>query len=196
MFQRDAGITPDEQQTQPPAPRASTLNLQPWANEVGSAGDQGMQRERLIIALCIFLLLLPTFWYGFSLYKIKGSNSQLQDQQAQLQREAEPVIQARRQALDHLARINSLRSIAPYPDQLALMAKIAEVLPQDKSYIKDWDFQSGQLRITITSASDISTTFIVSVLQQAGSFRDVKALPGRDPKSVRFEMGVIGINHV
>ena len=195
MFQRDAGITPNEQQIQPPAPRVSSLNLQPWVNEVGSADDHGMQLERLIMALCILLLLLPTFWYGFSLYKIKSINAQLQGQQVQLQREAEPIMQARRQALDYLARINSLRAIAPYLDQLTLMAKIAEVLPQDKSYLKDWDFQSGQLKFTITSAGDISTTFLVSVLQLAGPFRDVKALPGRDPKSVRFEMGVIGLNH-
>jgi len=192
MFQRDAGIPPNEQQSQPPAPRVSPLNAQPWVNEAGSAGDQEMQLERLIIALGILLLLAPTFWYGFSLTKLQRSTAQLHGQQAQLQREAEPIMQARSQALDYLARINALRAIAPYPEQLALMARIAEVLPQDKSYIKDWDFQSGQLKITITSTSDISTTFLIGVLQQAGPFRDVKALPGRDPKSVMFQMDVSG----
>jgi len=192
MFQRDASITPGEQQTQPPAPRLSPLNLQPWVSETGSAGDQKMQLERLVMALCLLLLLLPTFWYGFSLYKLHSSIEQLQEQQATLQLEAEPIMQARSQALDSLARINVLRAIAPYPGQLALMEKIAEVLPQDKSYLKDWDFQAGQLKITVTSASDISTTFLISVLQQAGPFGDVKALPGRDPKSVTFQMDVIG----
>lgn len=190
MFQRDAGIPPSEQQSQPPAPRATTLNSQPWVNEIGSAGDQKMQLERLLIALGILLLLLPTFWYGFSFYKIQRSTAQLHDQLAQLQGKAEPIMLARSQALDYLARINALRAIAPYPEQLTLMAKIAQVLPQDKSYIKDWDFQSGQLKITITSTSDISTTSLIGVLQQAGSFRDVKALPGRDPKSVTLQMDV------
>lgn len=192
MFQRDAGITPNEQQTQPPAPRVSALNERPWVNEAGSADDKEMQLERLVIALGILLLLLPTFWYGFALYKVQRSAAQLHGQQAQLQREAMPITQARSQALDHLARINALRAIAPYPEQLALMAKIAQALPQDKSYIHDWDFQSGQLKVTITSASDISTTFLIGVLQQAGPFRDVKALPGRDPKSITFQMDVIG----
>lgn len=192
MFQRDAGITPGEQQNQPPAPRLSPLNLQPWVNEAGSADDQEMQLERLSIALGILLLLLPTLWYGFSLYKMQRSMAQLHEQQAQLQREAGPIAQARSQALDYFARINALRAITPYPEQLTLMAKIAEVLPQDKSYIKDWDFQSGQLKITITSTGDISTTFLIGVLQQVGPFRDVKALPGRDTKIVTFQMDVTG----
>ena len=193
MFQRDAAVPPDEQQSQPPAPRVSPLNLQPWVNEAGSSSDKAIQMERLIIALGILLLLIPTLWYGFSLYKVQRSAAQLHDQQAQLQREAEPIIQARDQSLDSLARINVLRALAPYPGQLALMAKIAEVLPKDKSYLKDWDFQSGQLKITITSDNDISNTFIIGLLQQAGPFRDVKALSGRDPKSITFQMDTIGI---
>lgn len=192
MFQRDAGILPGEQQSHPPAPRASLLNFQPWVNEAGSSSDKAIQLERLITALGIFLLLLPTFWYGFSLYKMQQSTAQLHDQHAQLQREAGPIIQARNQALDYLARINALRALASFPEQIALMGKISEVLPQDKSYLKDWDFQSGQLKITIASTNDISTTFLIGVLQQAGPFRDVKALPGRDPKSVTFQMDVIG----
>lgn len=192
MFQRDAGITPDAQQNQPPAPRANPLNERSWVNQAGSSGGDAIQLERLIIALCILLLLLPTFWYGFSLYKVQQSAAQLHDQLTQLQREAGPVAQARSEALDHLARINALRALAPYPGQLALMAKIAEVLPKDNSYVKDWDFQQGQLKVTIASKSDISTTLLIGMLQQSGSFRDVKALPGLDPKSVTFQMDVIG----
>lgn len=192
MFQRDAGILPGAQQGQPPAPRETLMNLQPWVSETGSASDKGMQLERLIIALVSLLLLLPTFWYGFSLYKIQQSTTQLHEQQAKLQREAEPIMQARSQALDHLARINALRTLAPYPGQLALMAKIAEVLPKDNSYLKDWDFQQGQLKFTLASKSDISTTMLISALQQTGSFSGVKALSGIDPKSVTFQMGVIG----
>ena len=190
MFQRDAGVAPDEQQTRPPAPRTAPLNLQPWVNESGSADDQKIQIERLVVALGIFLLLLPTFWYGFSLYKMQRAISQLHVQKAQMQREAGPIAQARGRALDYLARIDALRAVAPYPDQLALMAKIAGALPQDKSYIKDWDFRQGQLKFTLVSSGDISNTFLIGVLQQIGSFRDVKALPGRDPKSVTFQMDV------
>ncbi len=192
MFQRDAGIAPTEQQSQPPAPRVNPLSATPWVNQQGSADNKTAQRERLVFALSAVGLLLPTFWYAFSLYKVQQSTAQLHEQQAQLQREVTPITKARSQALDYLARINALRAIAPYPAQLTLMASITQVLPQDKSYLKDWDFQSGQLKITVTSTSDISTTNLIGRLQQAGPFRDVKALPGRDPKSVTFQMDVIG----
>lgn len=191
MFQRDAAVPPNKQQIQPPAPRVSPLNLQPWVNEAGSSSDKVIQLERLIIALGILLLSLPTFWYGFGLYKMQQSMVQLREQLAQLQREAEPIIQARSQALDYLMRINTLRALSTYPGQLELMSKVADALPRDKSYLKDWDFQSGQLKVTIASTSDISTTFLIGALQQAGPFRDVKALPGRDAKSITFQMGVI-----
>lgn len=193
MFQRDAGIAPTEQQNQPPAPRVAPLTATaPWVNRQGSADNQAAQLERLIFTLGAFLLLLPTFWYAFSLYKVQQSTAQLHEQQAQLQSEVAPITKARSQALDDLARINALRALAPYPEQLTLMAKITQVLPQDKSTIKDWDFQSGQLKITLTSSGDISTTNLIGLLQQAGPFRDVKALPARDPKSVTFQMDVIG----
>lgn len=192
MFQRDAAIPPAQQQGQPPAPRPSPLNPGPWINQAGFTAGHEIQLERLIIASSVLALSMPTFWYGFSLYKQQLATAQLFDQQAQLQRQVEPIMQARGQAQDYLVRINALRAIAPYPGQLALMAKIAQVLPQDKSYIRDWDYQSGQLKITLTSASDISATSLISVLQKAGPFRDVKALPGRDPKSVTFQMDVTG----
>jgi Tfp pilus assembly protein PilN len=192
MFQRDAGIAPSEQQTRPPAARACQLNGRPWVNQAGSADDKAMQLERLFVALAALLLLLPTFWLGFNLYKTKQSTAQLHEQQASLQSQVEPITKARSQALDYLARINALRALAPYPEQLTLMASIARALPQDKSSIKEWDYKLGQLKVTITSAGDISTTNLIVLLQQAGPFRDVKALPARDPKSVTFQMDVIG----
>jgi len=192
MFQRDAGIPPTAQQNQPPAPRVSPLTATPWVNPQGSPDNQSAQRERLIYALSAVMFMVPTFWYAFTLYKVQQSTAQLHEQQAQLQHDVAPITLARSQALDYLARINALSALAHYPEQLTLMEKITQVLPQDKSYIKDWDFQSGQLKITLTSTGDISTTNLIGLLQQAGPFRDVKALPGRDPKSVTFQMDVIG----
>ncbi|MDP2829638.1 MAG: hypothetical protein Q8O37_13660 [Sulfuricellaceae bacterium] len=200
MFQRDAGIPPNEQQGQAPAPRENSLSAHPWVSEASSGGGQEMRLERLIIALGMLLLLIPTLWYGMSLYKVQRSTAQLHEQQLQLQRKVDPIMQARSQALDYLARIDALRALAPYPEQLTLMARVAQVLPQDKSYLKDWDFQSGQLKITLTSTSDISTAFLIGLLQksldlqadqQAGFFREIKALPGRDPKSITFQMEVV-----
>ncbi len=192
MFQRDAAIAPNQQQRQPPVARSAPLDAKPWITGAGATSDPAIQVGRVIVALCALLLLLPTYWYGFGLYKVRLSTAQIQEQRVQMELETAPIAKARGQALDYLARINTLRGIAPYPGQLSLMAKIAQALPADNSYIKDWDFQQGQLKVTVTSKTDISTTQLISMMQQANSFRNVKALPGQDPKNVMFQMDVIG----
>ena len=192
MFQRDAGIAPTEQQSQTPSPRADLLGDKPWISQTGSSNDRAVHTERLLVATAALLLAVPTFWYGFSLYKVQAATVELRTVQAQLKQSIEPIVAARGQSLDYLARVKSLRALSPYPEQLFLMAKIAQVLPSDKSYVKEWDFKQGQLKVTIASSADISTTAIIGALQQAGPFRDVKALPGRDLKSVTFQMDIAG----
>jgi hypothetical protein len=191
MFQRDAGTPPDAQQSQAPAPRAPLLQDRPWVIESGASAAPAAQTERLIFALASLLLLVPTLWFGFSLLKLQQSTSQLHEEQAALLPQATPIIAARGQALDHLARLQTLMALDAYPSQLTLMAKVADILPQDKSYLKGWDFQHGQLKITLTSSADISTTSLIGALQKAGPFSDVKAVPGRDPKTVTFDMTVV-----
>jgi Tfp pilus assembly protein PilN len=190
MFQRDAGTQPGAQQSQPPAPRPHALQDHPWVAEAGLANSPSAQRERLAYALGGFALLVPTLWFGFGVLKLQHSTAQLQDQIAPLQIQVAPLTQARSQALDHLTRAKALLALNTYPSQLSLMAKVAELLPQDKSYLKNWDFQQGQLKITVASGTDISTTALIGALQQAGPFSDVKAVPGRDPKIVTLDMAV------
>lgn len=190
-FQRDASIPPAEQQNQSPATREAPPLAKPWLHQSESAASIGTQVERPAMALGLLCLLAPALWFGFNLYKVQLSIDQLREQQAQLQREAAPILQARSQALDHLARINALQALARNPAQLTLMNRLAEVLPKNAYTLKDWDFSGRQLKITLTAATDVSATPIIYVTQQAGLFSDVKALPGRDPKSVMFQMNVV-----
>jgi len=192
MFQRDTGLPSGEQQHQLPESRFVPLNFNPWVKESGSVFSREMQIERLTVAIVILLLLTPTLWYGLSAYRIQRSTARLHSQQALLQHEVEPIMQARSQALEALARIHTLRELSPYPEQLVLMANIAEILPKDNSYVKSWDFQQGQLKIVINSPGALSATLLISALQQTGLFKDVKTLPGSDPKSAMFQMDVLG----
>lgn len=188
MFQRDAGIAAAEQQDAPPSVSTIVLRATPWASQQIVADDRAAQIERLVFSLSALALLATTLWHGFSDYKTHQDTQELLTRQAQLRQDSQPIMQARGEALGHLARIKALLALAPYPPQLALMEKFAQALPQDKSYIRDWDFQSGQLRVTITAPANLSTTDLVSAMQKTGAFRDVKALPARDPKSVSLQM--------
>jgi hypothetical protein len=191
-FQRDAGMAPDAQQLQPPAPRARALLGSPWLAQTGAASSSATdQSERLGLALIGLLLWVPTLWFGFGLLKLQLATGQLQDQRDALQQQALPITQARSQALDYLARSQTLLALDTYPSQLTLMEQIAQALPKDNSYLKGWDFQAGRLKVTVATSTDMSTTFLIDAMQKAGPFTDVKAVPGRDPKAVTFEMTVV-----
>ncbi len=189
LFQRDAGLPPDEQLNEAPTARGGELTQNRWLSATGQA-DTALMGEQMAYAALALLLLAPTFWYGSQWFKMQAAVAHLAQQKQQMQSEAAPIAQARSQALNDQLRSNALSKLSPYPEQLSLMAKLAQTLPQDKSFLKDWDFQAGQLKFTITSVADISATAVISLIQQAGPFRDVKALPGRDPKSVTFQMEV------
>lgn len=189
MFQRDASIAPETQQHQTPAAQSGPLNAHPWLTTTGDRADTN-QNERLAVAVGILLLMLPTLWYGINLYKIHQSNRQYQTALAQLKPQVEPIMLARSQALDYSVRIKSLRAITRYPEQLALMARVAEVLPDDKSYLKEWNFQPGKLKITLASPNEIASSALIGNLQRAGSFRDIKALPGQNPRMLTMQMDV------
>lgn len=190
-FQRDAAIAPGDQQTGLPTAREGTLGAKPWLHPSESAVNIGTLVERPLMALGLLGLLAGALWFGLNLYKVQQNTARLREQQVQLQGQAAPILQARSQALDYLARINALQALARFPNQLALMGRIAEVLPKNNTMLKDWEFQDRQLKITLTASIDVATTPIIAVLQQAGAFSDVKALPGRDPKSVMFQMNII-----
>lgn len=190
MFQRDASIAPEAQQYQPPAAQSNPLNVRPWLTTAGDRADTN-QNEWLVVAVSFLLLMLPTLWYGINLYKTHQSKRHYQIVLAQLKQQVEPIMLARSQALDYLVRIRSFHAINQYPEQLTLMSKVAGVLPNDKSYLKEWNFQSGKLKITLASPNEIASSTLISNLQLAGCFRDVKALPSQNSRMLTMQMDVL-----
>jgi hypothetical protein len=73
------------------------------------------------------------------------------------------------------------------------MSKVAEALPKNDTYVKDWDFQQGQLKVTLASASDISSSVLINALQSAGPFKEVSALPSPNTKTAVLQMQVGGL---
>ena len=187
-FQRDASISPAEQKTTVPAPRHDPWAMQPWLRRSEPSAGLGNVIERPLMGLGSLCLLTPALWLGLNYYQVAQNTALLQAQQAQLQIQVAPIMQARGQALDHLARISALQAIARSPSQLALMNSLTQALPNNGPTLKDWDFSGNQLKITLTAPTDLAATPIIAALQQAGPFGNVTALPGRDPKSVMFKM--------
>jgi hypothetical protein len=193
-FQRDAGVQPEQQIHQVPEPLVLAAQRRPWLDSSGILGRQelGWRSEQAAVALGVVLLALPTLWYGLGLVKLQQAQALREAQLSELERQVYPLREARRLALDELARIRELRALDAYPDQLFLMAKVAEVLPKNDSSLKEWNYQQGKLKITVTSPQPLSSSFLVNVFQMAGPFQNVKALAGNDPRTLTLQMDVAG----
>ncbi len=188
-FQRDAGIAPGQGDAVP-APQALPWLKQPWAKtaDLGWGEDQALPHERWLIGGVILLLAGFTTWHGIELIKTRQAVAQLRTQLAEAGQSAYPLLEARRKALDALARIETLRATNPYPAQLALLAEVAKQLPKDGAHLKEWDYQNGRLKMTVASPNKLSSSFLVKKLQDAGWFRNVQAAPSNDPTTLTLTM--------
>lgn len=191
-FQRDASVQPHEQCVDAPAAATPAMLELPWADTESGAGNTGLRNEKLAVVAGVFLLSLSTLYFGLVLMKFRGADQARQAEISEMQETGRPVLDARRLALDDLARINVLRGLDSSPSQLALMAKVAETLPKDEMTLKEWAFQNGSLKITFVSTAQLSSSNLVNAFQTTGMFSNVKALPGNDPKIMTLQMDVIG----
>lgn len=190
QFQRDAGIPPEMQQHSVPVAETSQLNLQTWLTSGGGSQTAANQYERLAVACCLIPLVIFTLWYGINIYKLNEKISTYQAESARLGNQADPVLQARKQALDYLTRYKSLKAISPYPEQLRLMAEIAESLP-NKTSLSEWDFESGVLKIGIVVVNDTASLALITSLRSSGFFGEVTSRPGNNPKVLNMQLDVL-----
>ncbi len=188
-FQRDAGVVPEHGDTLPGAQTLSWLQ-QPWAKtaDLIRGESQMLRHEPWLIGGGILLLAGSTTWHGIELIKIRQAAEQAKIELDGAGEKARPVLEARRQALDALARVDTLRATDPYPAQLALLAEVAKQMPADSVYLKEWDYQNGKLKITAASSRNLSSSLVVKKIQDIGWFRNVQAAPATDPTTLTLTM--------
>lgn len=192
-FQRDAGLLPDMQSVEIPKPSQPKWNDQPWKRSSrldGHTGDIATGYQTLI-ALSALGLVGATSWVGSQLYQYKLS---VQLQQASLQELVEqnmPFVEARAASLSALAKINELQELYRQPDLLGLLAKVAEALPKDGTYIRDWDLQGNKLNYQLVSPKKLMLSDYLKKLEQIGIFKDIQTSQGNDPTVTILTMEVV-----
>ena len=193
-FQRDAGVLPEEQMTElPAAPQSASWQLRPWCKPAGLGewGGSGTQNEFLLVTAGAALLAAFTLWYGIHLIKLQQAFELHRGELGALERRAQPILDARRQALGALARVQMLQAYDRFPDQLTLLAGVTQRLPKGETYLKDWDYRDGKLKFTIASPGKLSTSAVVQSFQLAEWFTNVQAVAGNDPASLGLSMDVL-----
>lgn len=190
-FQRDAGITP-EQGMSDGTPVSQTVHWlkRPWAKtaDLRQGAGRVLPHEAWLIGSAIFLLAGFTTWNGIELIKARQAMEQLKNELDKAAQDAHPILDARRQALDALNRIESLRAINPYPAQLALLAEVAKQMPAEALYLKEWDYQNGKLKITVASPNKLPSSLVVKKVLDIAWFRNVQATPTADPGVLTLTM--------
>lgn len=193
-FQRDAGSPPESQVSKvPEAPRPLHWEEAPWGKSVAQSGV-AIYGEKVeawfvpFIALCLFAL---TMWYGAQWIKLKAANTTRTAELETFNLQAAPIVAARNQALESLGRINGLLALDSFPNQLILLGKVAEVLPKDGPYLKEWEFLNGKLKILIASPNKLVTSEYIKLLQSAGFFNNIQAASASDPYNLTLNMDVL-----
>jgi hypothetical protein len=190
-FQRDAGLA--ERAPLPGMAQAPPLLAEPWARATSLDTYRSLDTrvERLVYVFGIVLLGAATLWYGIHVIKNSAAVKAKGKELDALNQKAQPVIAARNQAQAALLRVQALLGNDPYPNQLQLMARVAEVLPRNGTVVREWNFQGGKLKLLLAVPdAAVQSSSLVSLLQSAGPFNNVRSAAGGDSKTLVFNMDV------
>ena len=192
LFQRGASVSPEAVRLGIPAPLRLNWIERPWTR-ARTAGSFDLSRldMRLLAASGVIAALLAYGYQGAGYVHARLALAAQERELAERASAIEPVLTARTQALGDLAAIEARRSLNPFPSQLAIMARVAEMLPAEGAHLDDWLYDRGQLELSIASDKPLDIVGLVRSLQASGTFKDVAAERTGDNKTLRLRASVI-----
>jgi hypothetical protein len=178
-FQRSIGL--DESQ------RATTLSLQkptwqktPVGYLVGQVQSTTSSRERWILAIAAWLLLIPTLWFANEWRQLNQLKNAALAKLATTERELDATLGARGQAIAGLDRVTKISNLFAQPDNVVLFALVNDVLNQTTQagtlQLSEWDLRGAQLKIALIAPNggSPSATTLVKAFEKAQTLRDVE----------------------
>lgn len=192
-FQRDAGLSPEMQSAEIPKPAPLEWKDQPWKKSIDLDDQAGNVSTvyQVLIALSVLGLVCATAWIGSQFYQYRLS---MQIQRINLQKlikQNMPLVEARSASLSALDRIKELQALYKQPEVLGLLAKVAETLPKDGTYLKDWEFQGSKLKYQLVSPKKLLLSDYLKQLELMGLFKNIQASQGNDPTLTVVEMEMV-----
>lgn len=174
-----------------PAPFAMEYLDSPWGRTEALLDDFGWRYENALVMAGFSLLAATSCWFLVKSIQISGKIDEEKKRFTLLEQRARPIQNARQQAIELRERIGFLRELDPYPPQIVLQAEIGKRLPKDGTFIKEWDFRGGKLKIMLVSPNKLQASAFVKAYQEAGWFKGVQAPSGSDPNLLALEMDVL-----
>jgi hypothetical protein len=146
---------------------------QAWGKARSAFRSSGLLQERWLIGILLVTFLTAFIWEGVFVYKWQSAYSSLQKEIETLNEKANPILTAKSQTIEEQKHVERLLGLDLYPNNLELMAKIAEKLPQNIKII-EWHYQTGELSFSIEGGT-IEPSYYVSTYQAIPLFSDVKS---------------------
>ena len=112
----------------------------------------------------------------------------LTDEIAQRSQAVEPLLEARTRALNNQSAIGVLHELDRFPSQLALMARVTEVLPSDRTRFTAWVYDRGQLELGIAADRPLDVVKLVRALEGLDHFKSVAAERTGTDNSLRLHV--------
>lgn len=188
-FQRAAG-----QGVQMELPAAETQKLaQPWGK------NYKLDKNALIIALEVFVwkalpatVVFLLAWQGTQIYLLKQDIDTQIQQQAELSRQIEPILQTRNKIQDDQRYLSQVVGLRKGHRQIQLLEQVISKLPDPANMkVTLWEYQPDQLRFTIKT-SDTDPSLFVKTYSALAWGKDVSAQPdaktGHITVLIRFQM--------
>ncbi|MDM8525688.1 hypothetical protein QUF80_20140 [Desulfococcaceae bacterium HSG8] len=155
----------------------------PWLNRAwGKTADDGaflsLRHERLWVSAVMGILIFFLIWQGVSAWRWHQAREVSEERIGLLTREAEPILEARNQAMAYRQNAERLLSIDALPGQLEIMAAVAEKLPLNQVVLTEWHYNQGRLTFTLQGKQRPDPRYYVEIYQAHPFFKDVSAEQG------------------
>jgi hypothetical protein len=191
LFQRGAAVGPDRLNTNQPPAAALPWLARPWTSSPtegwGGIGNVDLPFAAAGIAV---VLLIGYAYLGAESLRLIWDRSAVEGQIAVHSAEAAPAVEARIAALGNAAAIQRLHQLDPYPSQLALMARVAEILPKNEAHLTEWSYDRGRLEMTVAADHPLDAVFFVRVLERVDRFKAVSVERAGGDNSLRIRLSV------
>ncbi len=146
----------------------------PWPRR--SAGSMlGELRGWKAVAAVLCVAVIPFAYQVGQVAALGAERGRLENGMKAMEGSAAPVLAARDSALRSAARVRQIDALRPYPSPIEVMARIAEVLPNNGTMFQDFSYQQQDVRFTLTGQPTFDTTFYVRALSSIPIFTDVNA---------------------
>jgi hypothetical protein len=191
LFQRGAAVLPERLTANPPSAVPLPWLARPWTSSPADGWSGIGNIDLKFAAAGIAVALVIGYAYlGAEGLRLISDRSAVERQIGVYSTDGAPVVEARIAALENAAVIRRLHQLDPYPSQLALMARIAEILPKNETHLTEWSYDRGQLEMTVAADHPLDSVFFVRALERVDRFKGVSVERAGGDNSLRIRLSV------